>query len=43
MKGRIEMWLADLPTELVLEIFKYLPQSDLASVCRVSRYCTALV
>ena len=32
-------WPVDLPTEVVFEIFKYLPQPDLARACRVSRYC----
>jgi len=33
------IWPVDLPTELVFEIFRYLPQADLARACRVSQYC----
>jgi hypothetical protein len=32
-------WPEAFPTELVFEVFKYLPQGDLANACRVSRYC----
>ena len=32
-------WPGTFPTELVFEVFKYLPQVDLARACRVNRYC----
>jgi hypothetical protein len=32
-------WPKEFPTELVFEVFKYLPQADLARACLVSRYC----
>jgi hypothetical protein len=35
-------WPANLPTELVLAIFKYLPQADLATACLVCRVCMSL-
>ena len=35
-------WPETFPTELVFEVFKYLPQGDLANACRVSRYCIQL-
>lgn len=35
-------WPNEFPTELVFEVFKYLPQADLARACLVSRYCCFL-
>src|ERR1700738_288952 len=37
--GCVVPWPADLPTELVFEVFKYLSQSDLARACRVNQFC----
>src|SRR5437762_6636402 len=33
------LWPKEFPMELAFEVFKYLPQGDLARACRVSRYC----
>ena len=32
-------WRKDFPAELVLQVFKYLSQTDLGRACLVSRYC----
>lgn len=38
-KNRIPEWPANLPTEMIFAIFKFLPQADLARACRVCRSC----